>query len=107
MEKQYGTTNNMKLGTRIPGRCEYLYVDIPSHRADTLFVRAEIPVGFRQKELVKEDENYIIVFCHFKKKYEQKFLECMADLERAMSLEGHEDYGDFCESLIGRLSKED
>ena len=45
----------------------------------------------------------MIVFCRFKKRYEERFLECMAYLERAMVMEGHADYGEFCASLLGPI----
>ena len=54
-------------------------------------------------EMSKAGVNYIIVFCRFKKQYEEAFLECMADLERAMVLEGRGDYGEFCDSLLGPI----
>lgn len=100
MERQYGKTNNVKLDTWVPGRCEYVYADVPEHRADKLFIRSEIPVRFRRGEMTKDGEGYVIVFCRFKKRYEGRFLECMADLERAMVMEGHSDYGAFCDALL-------
>lgn len=106
MERQYGKTNNVKLDAWLPGRCEYAFADVPEHRADKLFIRSEIPVRFRRREMTKDGEGYVIVFCHFKKRHEEKFLECMADLERAMVMEGHTDYGDFCESLLGPIIEE-
>ena len=100
MEREYGKTNNVKLDTQVPGRCEYAYADVPEHRADKLFIRSEIPVRFRRGEMTKDGEDYVIVFCRFKKRYEGRFLECMADLERAMVMEGHSDYGAFCDALL-------
>ena len=93
----YGKINNLKLDTRWPNRCEYLFFDLPSHRADKLFIRSKVPVHFFRKEMEHPDFEYVIVFCRFKKQYEERFLECMADLERAMILEGHGDYRACCE----------
>lgn len=76
---------------------------MPEHRADALFIRSKIPVRFRRKEMGKDVVDYIIVFCHFKARYEERFLECMADLERAMIMEGHAGYGEFWSSLLGPL----
>lgn len=103
MGRQYGKTNNVKLDTWLPGRCEYAFADVPEHRADALFIRSEIPVSFRRKEMGRDGEDYVIVFCRFRKQYEERFLECMADLERAMAMEGHAGYGDFCDSLLGAI----
>jgi|GEM_PF-1833479 len=101
--RQYGKNNNVKLDTWMPGRCEYAFADVPEHRADKLFIRSEIPVRFKRGEMSKAGVDYIIVFCRFKKQYEEAFLECMADLERAMVLEGRGDYGEFCGSLLGPI----
>ena len=56
------------------------------------------------RELASPSVLYAIVFCHFRKRYEECFLEYMADLERAMVMEGHPDYGEFCRSLLGPLA---
>ena len=53
----------------------------------------------------KDGTEYVVAFCHFKSKYEAAFLECMADLERAMILEGETDYRDACERLAGIFSE--
>ena len=103
---EYGSTNNVKLDTWMPGRCEYVYADVPEHRADKLFIRSEIPVRFRRREMTKDGEGYVIVFCHLKKRHEERFLECMSDLERSMVMEGHADYREFCESLLGPIIEE-
>lgn len=103
VERQYGKTNNVKLDTCEPGRCEYAFADVKEHRADALFIRSEIPVRFRRKEMGKDDVGFVIVFCRFRKQYEERFLECMADLERVMIMEGHAGYGEFCDLLLGPL----
>lgn len=101
---EYGLRNNIKLDTRIPWRCEYAYIDSQSHRADRLFIRSEIPVRFRRKEMRHADSDYVVVFCRFKSTYEPEFLACMADLEKAMVLEGNSGYRDACVWLEGILS---
>ena len=53
----------------------------------------------------KDGTEYVVAFCHFKSKYEAAFLECMADLERAMILEGETHYRDPCERLAGIFSE--
>ena len=35
VERQYGKTNNVKLGTRMPRRCEYAYTDVPEGEVRT------------------------------------------------------------------------
>ena len=104
-ERQYGKTNNAKLLTRVPGRRAYVYADASNRRADRLFIRSEIPVKF-DGDYEKDDQEYVIVFCHFKKKHEAAFLECMADLERALVMDGHGDYPSFCEEVVVPLMGE-
>lgn len=96
----YGETNNVKLSTRVPGRCAYVFADTPDHRADAIFIRNEVPVRFKRGEYAKEGFGYVLVFCHFGKRHEERFLECMADLERAMLIEGRSDYRAFCEGMV-------
>ena len=103
MERRYGEINNVKLSTRVPGRCSYAFADIPSYRADAIFIRAEIPVRFARREFASDEHEYVFVFCHFKKRYEPRFLECMADLERALIMEGHSDYPAFCRKIVAPL----
>ena len=107
MERQYGKTNNVKLNTWVPGRCEYAFADVPEHRADALFIRSEIPVVFKRKEMGKDDVEFVIVFCHFRKQCEERFLECMADLERVMVMEGHAGYEEFCDTMLEPLINEE
>ena len=102
---EYGMSNNIKLTSKIPGRCNYLYADSLEYRADQLFIRRRIPVKFESKEMHKPGSEYVLVFCRFKRKHEDAFLECMADLERAMLSEGHHDYSTFCEGEYRCIAK--
>lgn len=100
---EYGKHNNIKIDTIMPGRCSYCHLDTPRHRADQLFIRSEIPIDFEDREFHHPDFEYVLVFCSFKKKYEPAFLQCMADLEHALRIEGSSDYGpavDFLASLF-------
>ncbi len=106
MQQDYGKFNNFELTTKLPNTCEYLFVDVPNHRADQIFIRNQIPVRFRRKELSSGDSAYVIIFCRFKKKYRSQFLESMADLERCMLIEGHTDYTKFCAELMKMLESE-
>ena len=100
---EYGKHNNIKIDTIMPGSRSYCYLDTPEHRADQLFIRSEIPVDFENHEFHHPDFEYVLVFYSFKKKYEPAFLQCMADLEHALRIEGSSDYGpavDFLASLF-------
>lgn len=98
---EYGKRNNIKIDTIIPGRCSYCYLDTPEHRADRLFIRSEVPVDFEDQEFQHPNFEYVLVFCSFSKKHESAFLQCMADLDRTLRIEGHDDYGDAIDFLAG------
>lgn len=68
-------------------------------------MRSGVPVRFGRREWGKDRTEYVVVFCRFKSEHEAAFLECMADLERAMILEGETDYRDACEQLAGIFSE--
>lgn len=101
-EREYGTSNNMRLECRRPGRARYMYVDSAERRADRLFVRSELPVSF-EDDLAKPGCGFIVVICTVPKAREADFLECMADLERAMLIEGRDDYPAFCGEMMDML----
>lgn len=103
MEREYGVINNMELKSRFPWACEYLYLDTVPYRADAVFIRNRVPVRFRPGHFEHEGTDYVIVFCNFRRKYEELFKKSMADFERAMILEGHADYPEFCHRLLDHL----
>lgn len=105
IENEYGTCNCCKLDSTLPWRAEYLYLDTPAHRADKLFIRAHLPVRFLKTEYGKGDSEYVVVFCHFPRKREEDFLRCMADLEKALIIEGHSDYREVCDNFIGMIKQ--
>lgn len=101
-EREYGASNNMRLECRRPGRARYMYVDSAERRADRLFGRSELPVSF-EDDLAKPGCGFIVVICTVAKAREADFLECMADLERAMLIEGRDDYPAFCGEMMDML----
>lgn len=104
MTGEYGKRNNIKIDTAKPFRCEYAYVDTVKHRADRLFIDVGIPVRFSRKEFTN-GSGYAVVFCTFKKKYEPAFLECMEQLDRALSITGGDAYGSTAEFFSGLMSE--
>lgn len=101
----YGKGNHIKIDTRFPGRCSYCYLDTPEHRADRLFIRSEVLVDFEDMEFQHPDLNYVVVFCSIAKKHEKAFLQCMADLDRALRIEGHDDYKEAIDFFSGLFDR--
>ncbi len=104
MEEKNATLNNMKLSTRLSGRCKYVFVDAVEHRAERFLIGALIPVSFEYKVEANPSRPYELRVCSFESRYEQAFLECMADLELAMFLDGRDDYPQYCRALLGKES---
>ena len=102
MEARNATLNNMKLATRLSGRCKYVFVDTAEHRAERFLIGALIPVSFDYPASSPGNQPYELRVCSFEHRYEQGFLECMADLELAMYLDGRDDYPEYCRALLGR-----
>lgn len=96
------TMNNMKLTTRLSGRCKYVFVDSSDHKAERFLIGALIPVSFEYVVERRAGQPYELRVCSFECRYEAAFLECMADLELAMFLAGNDDYPAFCRALLGK-----
>ena len=78
----------------------YAYVELESgYLADSLFYRHKIPVKYRG-EMVKDGEKYKVMLCKIKKKYQKEFEKALDEIPNKMSLFGHNDYEDFCNSLM-------
>ena len=101
-EGGYGESNNMKLECRRPNGVRYMYIDSSERRADKLFIRSKLPVSF-ENDLSRDGCGYIVVICTVAASRESDFLECMADLERTLILEGHADYRTACDEVMGMV----
>lgn len=109
MERTQPTRNNVKMDTRMSGRCKYAFVDSPEHRADRILIGALIPAAFEHQEARSSTEGYELRICYFDRKYEAWFLNCMADL--AWVLEGDDQngghpgaYARACADLLGAMA---
>ena len=102
METTNATLNNMKLATRLSGRCKYVFVDSVEHKAERFLIDSLIPVSFEYPTKTSGGQPYELRVCSFECRYEQSFLDCMADLEWAMFLDGHDDYPKYCRALLGK-----
>lgn len=104
-ERQFGM-NYVRLGGWV--NQYYLYVDRDmdeGYVADSLFYRRKIPVRF-EEEMVKDGDQYRVIFCKIRKKYQKAFEEALAEIKNKMSLLGHNDYDEYCSRLMAQLSKD-
>ena len=107
MERVYGKDNNIEVNTRIPFEREFAYVDIYPYRADAIFARNGLPVRFYRKHLERPHSTYVVVFAKVRRKDVRKFADSMADLERALIMEGFSDYPEFCRENFAWLRNEE
>lgn len=98
-----GERNNVRVEHFLPWVREYAFVDVHGYLADKLLIAREVPVRFRRREFGRNGSPYVVVFCRFNRRYELTFLKCMADLERKVLMSGLRDYGEFCETVFGKL----
>ena len=95
----YGDCNHAPVACHRPGWLRFVYADSTGNRADRIFIRAKLPVKF-EKDFQKDGMPYKMVFCRVRKHDKGRFRECMADLERALLLEGDDGYQAFCEGMV-------
>ncbi len=76
-----------------------MYVDVPEHKADRLFIDHKVRVWF-DGDFRKEDTPYISVLCHIRKRDEKEFLEALSGLSRIVTLLGYRNYDEYCEELL-------
>ena len=99
--------NYISMGGKFSQR--YLYVDLnvnSGYAADSLFYKRKIPVKFKD-EMFREGDKYRVIFCSIPKKFRRAFEEALEELKTKMCLLGHNDYEDYCESLMKELDEAD
>ena len=103
-EKRFGM-NYVHLGGWV--NQYYLYVDLnvdEGYVADSLFYRRKVPVRF-EEEMAKDGDQYRIIFCKVRNKYQKAFEEALAEIKTKMFLLGHNDYENYCHQLMAQLSE--
>lgn len=84
---------------KLPWRVHYLYIDTGDYFADQLFILNKVPVKFGN-EYIKKGYPYHVIFCSVNKSDEAKFLKSLSILPQKIAWNGHDDYGNFCKSII-------
>ena len=95
--------NYLCLGGRF--NIKYMYVDLNvdvNYVADSLFCKRNIPVKFKD-EMVREGDNYRLIFVKIPRKYKEKFEEALKEIPHKMELLGHLDYMDYCNELMNKM----
>lgn len=82
----------------------YAYVDHSSYQADSLLVRCKVKVKY-QKEMVRENSAYCIIFCKVLKRDTQRFEEALEKLKDKMLLLGYRNYAKECEEITKTIEE--
>ena len=83
----------------------YAYVDTPNHAADFCMRTNGVSTVHFLKEMVKDDSDYIIVFCKVSKRENAEFLAAMKSLPERMKQIGHPDYCKEAAELFSQLEE--
>ena len=78
----------------------YAYMDTDAYLADQLFIKHQVRVHFRE-EYALDDSPYRVIFCHVRKRDQERFLEALNELPGKMMLLGYTDYLDACRAIWG------
>lgn len=87
----------------------YMYVDLnvnSGYAADSLFYKRKIPVKFKD-EMMRDGDQYRLIFCKVPKRFRQAFEEALEEMKTKMCLLGHNDYEEYCESVMKELEEAD
>lgn len=83
----------------------YAYVDTPNHAADFCMRTNGVSTVHFLKEMVKDESDYIIVFCKISKRENNEFLAAMKSLPERMKQIGHPDYCKEAAELFSQLEE--
>ena len=78
----------------------YAYMDTDAYLADQLFIKHQVRVHFRE-EYVRDGSPYRVIFCHVRKRDQERFLAALNELPGKMMLLGYTDYLDACRAIWG------
>ena len=83
----------------------YAFLDTDAYLADQLFIKYHVRVHFRE-EYVRNGSPYREIFCHVRKRDQERFLTALEELPDKMLLLGHSDYLDACHALWGNQHRD-
>lgn len=63
----------------------YAYMDTDAYLADQLFIKHQVRVHFRE-EYVRDGSPYRVIFCHVRKRDQERFLAALNELPGKMML---------------------
>ena len=84
----------------------FAFLDTEAYLADQLFLKHQVRVHFCE-EYVRGDSPYRAIFCHVRKRDEERFLSALAELPDKMMLLGYTDYLDACKALWGNRHRDE
>ena len=82
----------------------YMYIDHKDYLADSLLAQNHVSVRLGN-EFSRDDSPYRIILCKVRKKDTADFEKSMESLRNKMLLFGHNDYMEFCNSIMETLGQ--
>ena len=83
---------------------QYMYIDHKDYLADSLLAQNHVSVRFGN-EFSRDDSPYRIILCKVRKKDTAEFEKSTELLCNKMLLFGHNDYTEFCNSIMETLEQ--
>ena len=83
---------------------QYMYIDHKDYLPDSLLAQNHVSVRFGN-EFSRDDSPYRIILCKVRKKDTAEFENSMKLLCNKMLLFGHNDYMEFCNSIMETLEQ--
>lgn len=99
MKKNYWRMSGINILT-----APYAYVDHSSYLADSLFIQSKVRVKY-QREMIKENSSYCIIFCKVSKRDVQRFEDALEKLKDKMLLLGHKTYPEECDEIARTIEE--
>lgn len=81
----------------------YLYIDTKEHLSNQIFIDNNLIV-IANSILASEKNQYHVLFVKTRRNKEGIFVKCMEELYNEILLNGHLDYTEVCNSLIGKIN---
>lgn len=98
---EYGTNNYVRMDSWRPGWVRFMYVDVEEYLADSIFETHGVFPKYASGEYFYPGTSYVLAECRVRASEADKFVECMAMLERKALLKGYADYSSMCKEILG------
>ncbi len=82
----------------------FAYWDVKEHVADRLFINQKVTVNFKDGDMVKCGERYVLTIAKCKKRDLNSVTTALEHLPATMLILGYNDYESFCEKMYDDIN---